>query len=480
MTINQGNDASLTENETEIQFNSMQAEMAILGALLFDNRSMEALEGKIRSSDFYSPVNASLYEEIAQRIKAGVVADGVTLHEWAKTNLAGVGGVRYLVTLLDAAAFGPEIRDYAQLVHDHAGRRSITELAHALMSDARKGEGPDTLIENAERSLREIGESAATTWVWEKSSGSGDIFKPFDMSRRIPTGWDHVDRTLRGWPRGSLSVIAGRPGMGKSMVAVSAAVNVARQGKASAFISMEMSREELWVRACADMAFEGRLYSSQYEDPEYEQVSAGRMTPDNLRRMREAKRDLDTLPFYVDDRGPLKPSEMLLWLRRLDRTLKRKGEDLGAVFVDYLQIARPDIDRRGNRVSEVTDMSAALLAIAKELNVAVIALSQLNRGSENRPDTRPRLSDLRDSGAIEQDASVVVTLYRPSYYAERKFREGENLTDAEAEDLARKHDIELDIQKHRNGRTGKVTLLCVPGSNAIRDHGFTAQSQAAE
>lgn len=302
---------------------------------------------------------------------------------------------------------------------------------------------------------------------------SDAILKPDLGTRRIPTGWVDVDAKVRGWPRGKMSIIAARPSMGKSLVGISACRQLAARGLGTGLISMEMDESEVWIRMACDMAFVND------QSPEYESVQAGKANAQQMRAMSAALAGLRRLPVTVNDRSGLRIPEIHRWARRLDRHYRDHDRQLDALFIDYLQLAKPDKDRRGNKVAEVTDISADIVAMAKDLGVAVVALSQLSRATEHRGSPRPILSDLRESGALEQDADMVGMLFRPAYYFERKAKE-EELTPADiAEARQTKNHLDIDWQKNRNGKTGITKVFCAAGSNAIRDLNPFADVRAA-
>lgn len=302
-----------------------------------------------------------------------------------------------------------------------------------------------------------------------------DLFRSKLGGRRIPTGWSDIDAKVRGWPRGKMSIIAARPSMGKSAFAVSAAQNLAEMGAGVGFVSMEMNDVEIWARLAASLCF--RNHGS--DGPEYEAVMNAKATPEQVRQMEEAVEQARRLPFAIDDRSALKVVDIYRWARRLDREYRNGGRKLDVLVVDYLQLARPEKNRNGSKVNEVSDVSADLLALAKDLDVALIALSQLSRAPEQRTNPRPQLSDLRDSGSLEQDADMVGMLFRPAYYLERKAKE-EDLSPKElTEARTKKFTLEIDWQKNRNGKTGPVELYCDIGRNAVRNLAQQYRSVAA-
>ena len=364
----------------------------------------------------------------------------------------------------------------AGFMHDRKLRKGAAALCAESVSGLATVQNVREHVEKLERSLNDL--------VTHHQGASGfkaafacdirkDLFRGGAAQRRIATGWADIDQKVRGWPRGKVSIIAARPSMGKSAFAVCAARRLAEQGRGVGFISMEMGEDEIWARLASDMAY------SNGAGPEYEAVMNGKANPIQIRQMEDAADRARHLPLAINDTSALKVADIHRWARRLDREFRNGGRQLDALIVDYLQLARPDKNRNGNKVQEVTDISADLLAVAKEMDVAIIALSQLSRAPEQRGNPRPQLSDLRDSGSLEQDADMVGMLFRPAYYLERKAREEELSPDEIREAAAKKHRLEIDWQKNRNGKTGIVPLFCDIGRNAVGDLAPEYRSAAA-
>jgi replicative DNA helicase len=462
-----------------------EAEAVIVGSLLVDNEWSKHTAGVVFAEDFTVPLYREIFEEIESAIKAKRLASFRTMREHfadgGKWN--GAGGLRVMEDLVAGAVWDLEVAMYAQQVHNLAERRNLVALAHMTQTDAEREQDPQVTLDRLEGRLRsKLTSKVGADWMPKPATlATADLLRPYDASQRLPTGWRSLDEKLRGWPRKKVSVVAARPSMGKSMFGIDAARHQAQAGRGVGFISLEMAHEEIWLRMAADLAFRSASYSASPENnpPHYEAVKAGEASPRQMKQMEAALEVVRSLPIMVDDRAALKVVEMHRWCRKLDRWLRDHGTKLDCVIVDYLQLAKPDKPRNGSRTNEVTDISGDLLAMAKDLDVAMIPLSQLNRAAETRTNNRPTMSDLRDSGAIEQDADVICTLFRPAYYLERKAKE-DDLTDRDlAEARANKTIIEVDVQKNRNGKTGLVKMFCDPGANAIRDLGPDLRSVAA-
>jgi replicative DNA helicase len=281
------------------------------------------------------------------------------------------------------------------------------------------------------------------------------------------TGLADLDHMIGGWPRGQLSIIAGRPGMGKSAIATSTFLKAARKGHAGAFFSLEMVGEQLGARLLTDIAY-------QHQSPiQYEDMLHRRLTDRDKSRIQDAARVLRDLPVRIIEQRGLTMAEIAARSRKLASEFDRHGHPLEVIYVDHMLLVKASQRYAGNRVREVAEISDGLATLAKELNVAVVALCQLNRGVEGRESKRPSLSDLRDSGAIEEDASVVIFAFRPAYYLERERFDDATMEEGRQERLRHtKHVLEFGIAKNRNGRIGVIKAFVDIGANAIRNAGF--------
>lgn len=411
---------------------NLAAEAAVLGAILFDNNVYQYIADILRPVDFYAPAHSLLYEVASNMIQTGRVADGVTLREHfeQKEKLTEIGGGKYLVDLLDAAAFGPEVKDYARIIRDLAIRRELIRVGASIQSQSLVPEDEDTgstLINKAERALFELAErgssergfSSFAEALAESLITAEAAFKRGGKIAGIPTGLRDLDEQLGGFHRSDLLILAGRPSMGKTSLATNIAYNVAKaykyetledgshktiDGGIVAFFSLEMSSEQLATRILAE-----RTEISSHD------IRQGKLSKADFERLSEATAEMQNMPLYIDDTGGISIGELTARARRLRRSV---GLDL--IVIDYLQlITASSSGSNVNRVQEVTQITTALKALAKDLNVPVIALSQLSRAVEQRDDKRPQLSDLRESGSIEQDADIVMFVFREEYYLAR-------------------------------------------------------------
>jgi len=413
------------------QPHNIEAEQALLGALLVNNDVFDRIAALVEPRHFFDPLHARIFEIAARRIQQNALATPVTLKPFVEQleGIAEVGGPAYLARLAGAAISVFSARDYAQTIHDLALRRELMLLGEEIAAKAAAVDPdsePRAQIVEAEQALYSLAEKgkyeggfvsflrAAKTAIdianaaYQRDGGLAGL----------STGLSDIDRKLGGLHPSDLLIIAGRPSMGKTALATNIAFNIARKfrrgekpdgtegtldGGVVGFFSLEMSSEQLATR----------VLSEQAQVPS-DRIRRGEMEEDEFRRFVLAAAELERIPLFIDDTPALPISTLAARARRLKRQ-----HGLDALFVDYLQLVRPASGRSDGRVQEVSEITQGLKAIAKELDVPVIALSQLSRQVENREDKRPQLSDLRESGSIEQDADVVMFVYREEYYHER-------------------------------------------------------------
>lgn len=452
---------------------NLQAEMAVLGAILFDNNAHQRVSDVLKPRDFYAPANSTIFEVLDRMISNGRVADGVTLKEHFERDgkLVEIGGARYLADLLDSAAFGPEIVDYARLVHDLSLRRELIDIGAGIVTKATRGEleePGEIQIQDAERRLFSLAERGAgaqgfksfNTALTASIETATAAFKRDGKIAGVPTGLSELDRKLGGLHKSDLVILAARPSMGKTALATNIAYYAARnnrrlagpngqmtsvEGAVVGFFSLEMSSDQLAARILADVS-----------GVPSDKMRRGELTPKDYEDIRNAAEEMEGIPLYIDDTGGISISQLAARARRLQRT---SGLDL--LIIDYLQLITPSGARRNDgRVQEVTEITKALKALAKELAIPIIALSQLSRAVEQREDKRPQLADLRESGSIEQDADVVMFIYREAYYLERLEPDIADPRHSEWKDaMAAKFNVaEIIISKQRHGPIGKVDV----------------------
>ncbi|WP_457645489.1 replicative DNA helicase [Profundibacter sp.] len=451
---------------------NIEAEQQLLGAILTNNDIYDRVAAIIGPQHFFEPTHARIFEVAASRIAKNNLASPVTLKAFLEDDegLKELGGAAYLVRLAGAAISGFAARDYAQMIYDLAIRRELIGLGREISDKAAKvdiASEPKEQIVEAEQALYALGEQGQTDSgfqsflkaVTDAVNVANAAYQRDGGLAGISTGLIDMDKKLGGLHRSDLLILAGRPSMGKTSLATNIAYNIAKayqkgtlhdgtegavNGGVVGFYSLEMSAEQLAAR----------ILSEASEVPS-EQIRRGDMTEEEFRRFVEAAKQLESCPLYIDDTPALPISQLAARARRLKRT-----HGLDVLFIDYLQLVRP-ATAKDSRVNEVSEITQGLKAIAKELDIPVVALSQLSRQVESRDDKRPQLSDLRESGSIEQDADVVMFVYREEYYKERE-KPGDHELDKmqvwmdEMEALRGK--AEVIIGKQRHGPIGHIEL----------------------
>ncbi len=465
--------ATAPEPETpDAMPHSVEAEQQLLGAILTNNDVYDRIAQIIGPQHFHDPVHARIFEIAATRIAKNALASPVTLKAFMEDDegLKELGGPAYLARLAGAAISAFAVRDYAQMIYDFAIRRELIGLGRDISDKAARvdvsSEPKDQIVE-AEQQLYKLSEQGQTESgfqsflkaVTDAVNVANAAYQREGGLAGVSTGLMDMDKKLGGLHRSDLLILAGRPSMGKTSLATNIAFNVAKaykkgkkpdgtigtiDGGVVGFYSLEMSAEQLAAR----------ILSEASEVPS-DQIRRGDLTEGEFRRFVEAAKTLEACPLYIDDTPALPISQLAARARRLKRT-----HGLDVLIVDYLQLVR-GTGRSENRVNEISEITMGLKAIAKELDIPVIALSQLSRQVENRDDKRPQLSDLRESGSIEQDADVVMFVYREEYYAEREKPSDDRLDEMAVwqERMEKLHGrAEVVIGKQRHGPIGTVEL----------------------
>ena len=451
---------------------SIEAEQQLLGGLLNNNDLYYSLEDKVDPEHFYDPLHSRIFEIISTRIKDGKLASAVTVNTFLTEDegLKELGGNSYLAQLMAGSVASSAIKDYSKLVYDLAIRRELIILGQEISSRAQSikvDEQPEEQIILAEQNLYKIGDSGKSETGFKSFlKALGEAVQVANAAHHrdgnlagISTGFIDLDKKMGGLHSSDLIILAGRPSMGKTSLATNIAYNIAKSFKKNdnadgtsetvnggivGFYSLEMSAEQLAARILSETA----------EIPS-EQIRRGDMTESEFRRFVEAAKSIESSPLFIDDTPALTIAQLASRARRLKRT-----HGLDALIIDYLQLVRAG-SSRDNRVNEISEITQGLKAIAKELNIPVIALSQLSRQVENRDDKRPQLADLRESGSIEQDADVVLFVYREEYYKEREKPSDHDLEKMAIwqEEMDRLHGrAELILGKQRHGPIGTVEL----------------------
>ena len=451
---------------------NIEAEQQLLGAILTNNDVFDRISSIIKADHFFEPVHRRIFEIAAARIQKNALASPVTLKAFLEDDagLKELGGPSYLARIAGAAISAYAARDFAQMIYDLAVRRELIALGRDISAMAAKVdvayepkeqiiEAEQRLYRLAEQGQSERGFQSFLKAVTDAVNMANAAYQRDGGLAGVSTGLVDLDKKLGGLHPSDLLIIAGRPSMGKTSLATNIAFNIAKaykrgrlpdgsegtvDGGVVGFFSLEMSAEQLAARILSEAA----------EVPS-EQIRRGDMTEGEFRRFVEAAKSLEACPLYIDDTPALPISQLAARARRLKRT-----HGLDVLMVDYLQLLK-GTGKGENRVNEVSEITQGLKAIAKDLDIPVVALSQLSRQVESREDKRPQLSDLRESGSIEQDADVVMFVYREEYYKEREKPSDDNLSamaDWQAA-MERVHGkAEVVIGKQRHGPIGTVEL----------------------
>jgi len=451
---------------------NVEAEQALLGALLYDNAAFERIGDYLQARHFFEPFHQRLFASIESHIRKGQLAEPILLAEQFSRDPAfeELGGVRYLADLVDRAPPAANASDYARAVYDLALRRDLIRIGGDIAAMAAAGDAEVSArdqIEQAEQKLFTLAETGGTSqgFVTFADALHGAVTMAAEAHSRegglagLSTGLIDLDQKIGGLHPSDLVILAARPSMGKTSLACNIAFDVAKQyawepqpdgskktvrGGVVAFFSLEMSAEQLAMRLLAEVS-----------GVSGDRLRKGEIDASEFGRVRDAALDIQEAPLYIDATGGITMAKLAARARRLKRMV---GLDL--VIVDYLQLVTGGDNKSDNRVQEVSMITQGLKALAKELSLPVVALSQLSRQVENREDKKPQLSDLRESGSIEQDADMVMFVYRESYYLSRlEPREGtaEHLTWQEEMDKVRGL-AEIIIGKQRHGPIGNVKL----------------------
>jgi replicative DNA helicase len=471
----------MTDNEQNVGREvpkNVEAEQALLGALLTNQHTLEKVGDFLRPEHFSVPEHAKIYAACLDLIERGRVADPVTLHGYFSGNgmLDDIGGAAYLMQLATGAVTIINAADYGRQIFDRYLRRQLIDVGYDIVNNAFEIDLQKDAMDQiglAEQQLFELAQNGRTSGELQPfSMALGEALKTVEHARLSPDGVSGlsvgikaIDKKLTGLHPSDLIVLAGRPGMGKTALATCMAYNVARdfmeenkknkEKKSVAFFSLEMSSSQL----------AGRILST-FTHINSEQMRSGMIKEEDFERLAAGVSEMSKLPLYIDDTPGLTVSAIRTRARRIKRD---KDKGLGLVVIDYLQlISSSDIRNNENRVQVLSEITRSLKILAKELNVPVIALSQLSRQVESRDDKRPLLSDLRESGSIEQDADVVLFVFRESYYLENsKVVRQQKETDADFAARIAQHDkdkkdkecvAELIVAKQRHGSVGPVKL----------------------
>ena len=451
---------NLVQNEANELPNNIEAEQSVIGSILVSNEMFDEINMIITSKNFYDPMHQKIFSAIEKLIYSGMLANPITLKNYFEKEKDEINVPDYLIKITKFSTSSRQTTEYSKLIYDLFVKRELIKISENIIDTAKLNDldhDGQSIIENFEKSLFDLA---------EKGSFSSSLVK-FDEAMRmtiemasnaykndegivgVPTGLTDLDDRLGGLHKSDLLIIAGRPSMGKTALATNIAFNAAKKiqedGRKStiAFFSLEMSSEQLSTRILAEQS---RIKSND--------IRRGRISEEQFDKFIETSKNISELPLYIDETPAISIAALSNRARRIKRLY---GLDM--VVVDYIQLMKASNFREG-RVQEISEITQGLKALAKELSVPVLALSQLSRAVESRDIKKPQLSDLRESGSIEQDADVVMFVYREAYYLEKL--EPRPATVEHAEWQAKMNDVsnlaELLIGKQRHGPTGNIML----------------------
>jgi len=455
------NNLSIVKDQFKELPNNIEAEQAVIGSILVSNDIFDEISTIISSINFYDPMHQKIYEAIESLVYKGMLANPITLKNYFEDEKDDLNVPEYLVKITKFSTSVRQAVEYSKIIYDMFVRRELIKISEQTIDSAKLNEldtNGQTIIENSERLLFDLAEKGsfnsslvkfdeAMKQTIEMASAA---YKNEEGIVGVPTGLRDLDDKLGGLHQSDLIIIAGRPSMGKTSLATNIAFNAAQKlqdsGKKSsiAFFSLEMSSEQLSTRIISEQA---RISSND--------IRRGRISDEQFDKFLETSKNIAELPLYIDETPAISIAAMSNRARRIKRLF---GLDM--VVVDYIQLMRGTTFNKDGRVQEISQITQGLKAIAKELAVPVVALSQLSRQVEQRDDHKPQLSDLRESGSIEQDADVVMFVYREGYYLSRK--EPREATVEHAEWQAKMNEVahlaQVIIGKQRHGPIGNITL----------------------
>ena len=455
------NNFTIVKNQFKELPNNIEAEQAVIGSILVSNDIFDEINTIISSINFYDPMHQKIFEALESLIYKGMLANPITLKNYFEDEKDDLNVPEYLVKITKFSTSVRQAIEYSKIIYDMFVRRELIKISEQTIDSAKLNDldtNGQSIIESSERLLFDLAEKGsfnsslvkfdeAMKQTIEMASAA---YKNEEGIVGVPTGLKDLDDKLGGLHQSDLIIIAGRPSMGKTSLATNIAFNAAQKlqesGKKSsiAFFSLEMSSEQLSTRIISEQA---RISSND--------IRRGRISDDQFDKFIETSKNISELPLYIDETPAISIAALSNRARRIKRLF---GLDM--IVVDYIQLMRGTTFNKDGRVQEISQITQGLKAIAKELSVPVVALSQLSRQVEQRDDHKPQLSDLRESGSIEQDADVVMFVYREGYYLQRK--EPREATVEHAEWQAKMNEVahlaQIIIGKQRHGPIGNVTL----------------------
>ena len=442
---------------------NIEAEQALIGSVLVNNDIVDEIASILSGKEFYDPLHSKIYEFIEKLHNKGMIANPITLKNAFENedSLSEVGGVEYLVKLTRFSSSVRQCIDYAKIIHEKFVKRELVKISENLTEDSLDEsleKTGDDIIQDTEKLLFDLAERG--TFSQSFSHFGKALDQTLEMATNamkndqglvgVPTGLTDLDERLGGLHKSDLVIIAGRPSMGKTALATNIAFHAAKKNSNEnrksvvAFFSLEMSSEQLSTRIVSEQS---KIKSND--------IRRGKITEEEMNRLIETSRSIHELPMLIDETPAITISTLSNRARRIKRLF---GLDL--IVIDYIQLMSASSKRYDGRVQEISEITQGLKALAKELNVPVLALSQLSRAAEQRDDKRPQLSDLRESGSIEQDADVVMFVYREEYYLERKEPKPGGIEYAEWQSKMNEvlGSADIIIGKQRHGPTGNVKV----------------------
>tara|TARA_B100001142_G_scaffold274741_1_gene282827 strand:- start:12 stop:1427 length:1416 start_codon:yes stop_codon:yes gene_type:complete len=462
---------NIVQNDSKELPNNIEAEQSVIGSVLVSNEIFDEINMMVASKNFYDPMHQKIFAAIEKLIYSGMLANPITLKNHFENEKDEINIPEYLVKITKFSTSSRQTIEYSKLIYDLFVKRELIKISENVIDTAQLNDldqDGQSIIENFEKSLFDLAEKGSFSSSLVKFDEAmkmtiemaSNAYKNDEGIVGVPTGLTDLDDRLGGLHKSDLLIIAGRPSMGKTALATNIAFNAAKKiqddGRKStiAFFSLEMSSEQLSTRILAEQS---RIKSND--------IRRGRISEEQFDKFIETSKNISELPLYIDETPAISIAALSNRARRIKRLY---GLDM--VVVDYIQLMRAANFRDG-RVQEISEITQGLKALAKELSVPVLALSQLSRAVEQRDDKKPQLADLRESGSIEQDADVVMFVYREAYYLERK--EPRPATVEHAEWQSKMNEVsnlaEIIIGKQRHGPTGNIMLEFEPMFTKFKD-----------
>ena len=462
---------NIVQNDSKELPNNIEAEQSVIGSVLVSNEIFDEINMMVASKNFYDPMHQKIFAAIEKLIYSGMLANPITLKNLFENEKDEINIPEYLVKITKFSTSSRQTIEYSKLIYDLFVKRELIKISENIIDTAQLNDldqDGQSIIENFEKSLFDLAEKGSFSSSLVKFDEAmkmtiemaSNAYKNDEGIVGVPTGLTDLDDRLGGLHKSDLLIIAGRPSMGKTALATNIAFNAAKKiqddGRKStiAFFSLEMSSEQLSTRILAEQS---RIKSND--------IRRGRISEEQFDKFIETSKNISELPLYIDETPAISIAALSNRARRIKRLY---GLDM--VVVDYIQLMRAANFRDG-RVQEISEITQGLKALAKELSVPVLALSQLSRAVEQRDDKKPQLADLRESGSIEQDADVVMFVYREAYYLERK--EPRPATVEHAEWQSKMNEVsnlaEIIIGKQRHGPTGNIMLEFEPMFTKFKD-----------